>query len=194
MVDRVAELESIVAKHDLNQHPFYSDWRAGTLPVDKLRDYAGEYGRFVALIAQGWETLGEEGYANEERVHEGLWKDFQAAIGSEKRSNRSKTELLLHAANTLFAPEAEAVGALYAFEAQQPITSRTKLEGLEEHYNLDAAGTEYFRVHADDVHEVKTLEHRIGVLSDEEFARAKTACSILCAAMWGALDGVYYSA
>jgi hypothetical protein len=30
-------------------------------------------------------------------------------------------------------------------------------------------------------------------MSDAEFARAKTACAVVCAAMFGALDGIYYA-
>jgi hypothetical protein len=37
------------------------------------------------------------------------------------------------------------------------------------------------------------LAERIERLSDDDFARAKTACAIFSAAAWGALDGVYYT-
>ena len=33
---------------------------------------------------------------------------------------------------------------LYAFEAQQPNTSQSKLDGLKEHYNVGEKGEEYF--------------------------------------------------
>jgi hypothetical protein len=51
------QLDAIVAKWDLNTHPFYESWRAGTLPVDTLRYYAEEYGQLVRLMPSGWSTL-----------------------------------------------------------------------------------------------------------------------------------------
>lgn len=191
-MNRIQELDTIIAQYDLNTHPFYVDWRMGTLPKEKLVDYAGEYGRFVGTIAEGWETLGEKHYADEERYHETLWGDFQRELGFTKASDRPQTRTLETAALNLFGEKTEAAGALYAFEAQQPITSRTKLDGLLEHYSMSDKGREYFRVHADDLAEAELLRARIQAMSDEEFARTKTACALLCAAMWNALDGVYY--
>lgn len=190
---RTQELDQIIAQFDLNKHPFYQDWRMGTLPTEKLVDYAGEYGQFVGTIAKGWETIGEDHYAEEERFHEKLWDDFKAEIGFKTATGRPQTDTLVTAANNLFAQKAEAAGALYAFEAQQPNTSRSKLDGLLEHYEMSEKGREYFKVHADDVAEAELLRVRIAAMSDEEFARTKTACALLCASMWNALDGVYYN-
>lgn len=191
-MDRIQQLDALVAQFDLNTHPFYQAWRMGELPTEKLIDYAGEYGRFVATIAEGWEALGETHYAHEERDHEVLWDDFKAAIGSEKLSNRPETEVLVTAARELFRERATAAGALFAFEAQQPNTSQSKLAGLNEHYTVSDKGKEYFRVHAGDFAEVEDLKKTIAAMSDEEFARTRAACAVVCAAMWTALDGVYY--
>lgn len=192
-MDRIAELSAIIERYDLNSHPFYTDWRAGTLPVEKLRTYASEYGDFVGTIDQGWETLCMGHYADEEREHELMWGDFQAELGAKSNGDKAETAILVTAAEKLFADRATAVGALYSFEAQQPNTSRTKLEGLNEHYSFSDQGKEYFRVHADDFNEVEDLKKVVAAMTDEEFARTKTACGIVCAAMWGALDGVYYT-
>lgn len=190
---RVRELDAIVDQFDLNRHPFYQDWRMGTLPVEKLRDYAGEYARFVGTIADGWETLGQTHYAQEERDHERLWAGFQLAIGAERLSKRPQTDTLVTAAKNAFAQPATAVGALYAFEAQQPHTSQVKLEGLEEHYQVSEAGREYFKVHANDVAERDLLRAKAVEMTDSEFAQTKIACALIGSAMWSALDGVYYS-
>lgn len=190
---RVQELDAVVDQYDLNRHPFYQDWRMGTLPVEKLRDYAGEYGKFVATIAEGWETLGQEHYAEEEREHERLWAGFRLSIGSDRLSNRPSTETLVHAAKNAFSHPSTALGALYAFEAQQPHTSQVKLEGLQEHYSVDEKGQEYFQVHANDVAERDLLRQMAGKMTDAEFAQTKAACAVLGAAMWSALDGVYYA-
>lgn len=193
-MNRVQELQEVIARHELNTHPFYQEWRAGTLPKEKLTDYSGEYGRFVALIAKGWDTIGEGAYADEEREHELFWNDFKDELGCGFLSNNPQTEVLVASASNLFATKAEAVGALYAFEAQQPNTSRSKLDGLNEHYAMSDKAKHYFVVHADDVHEVQDLEEKyIANMTDAEFSRCKTACSIVSAAMWSALDGVYYA-
>lgn len=189
---RVEELEQIVARYDLNRHPFYMEWRAGSLPKYKLVDYSGEYGLFVSTIASGWDTIGEPVYANEEREHEVYWDDFRGALGFDKLSLRGETDTLVTAARNMFANKAEAVGALYAFEIQQPVTSQSKLDGLNEHYDLTEEGKRYFVVHAGDFGEADDLKRHIASLTDEEFERTKTACGILSAAMWGALDGIYY--
>ena len=191
-MNRIQELDAIVQSFDLNQHPFYEDWAMGTLPTEKLQEYAAEYGRFVGTIAKGWQTIGVEKYAEEERVHEGLWADFSEAIGSIKL-DAPQTETLVTSANNLFGVPAQAVGALYAFEAQQPITSQSKLDGLNKHYNISEKGKEYFVVHANDFDEVELLKKCVAEMSDEEFMQTKAACAIVCAAMWGALDGIYYS-
>lgn len=193
MTDRIAQLDAIVAQFDLNTHPFYQDWRMGTLPVEKLRDYAAEYAKFVDTIDEGWDTVGMPHYAEEEREHEVLWANFRREIGSGDDVNLSSTETLVTAARNLMRTSPEAYGALYAFEAQQPNTSKSKLDGLVEHYNATEAAKEYFEVHALDFNEVEDLRKAVANLSDEEFARVKNACAVVCSAMWGALDGIYYS-
>jgi pyrroloquinoline-quinone synthase len=89
----------------------------------------------------------------------------------------------------------EALGALYSFEVQQPATAQSKLAGLREHYagTVDESAQEYFREHAVETDEPAMLAARIEQLSDDEFARVKTACATFSAAAWGALDGVYHA-
>jgi pyrroloquinoline-quinone synthase len=192
-MDRISQLDAIVAQFDLNRHPFYQDWAMGTLPVEKLRLYAAEYARFVDTIDEGWDTVGQSHYAEEERVHEALWADFRREIGGASESALAGTDTLATAARNLYAERATAYGALYAFEAQQPNTSRSKLDGLNAHYAVSDKAKEYFRVHADDFAEAECLREAIRGLSDAEFEQTKTACAIVCAAMWGALDAIYYA-
>jgi pyrroloquinoline-quinone synthase len=192
-MNRVEELNAIVRTYDLNTHPFYQAWRMGQLPVEKLRDYAAEYGRFINTIDEGWDTIGMPAYAEEERVHEKLWAQFQLEIGCAKGSDRPQTRTLETAAREMFSLAPEAVGALYAFEAQQPLTSQSKLDGLNEHYSVSDAAKEYFVVHASDYNEVEDLKEYVAKMSDDDFARAKSACAVVCSAMWSALDGVYYN-
>lgn len=193
MTDRVSQLDAIVDTYDLNKHPFYQAWRMGTLPEEKLKDYAAEYGKFIATIDQGWETLGFGHYAQEEREHVVLWGQFKEELGNPTSSGKPQTAVLAHSASTMFSTKAEALGALYSFEAQQPNTSQSKLDGLNEHYNFSEKGKEYFVVHASDFNEVEDLRKTVQTFTDEEFERAKSACTVVCSAMWAALDGIYYA-
>jgi len=195
-MSRVAELREIVAKYDLNKHPFYTEWRHGTLPMAKLDKYAEDYGRFVNLIADGWEQLGREDYAQEEREHHELWGEFSNAVALKTDNGKSKaalpeTNALIDAVRTAFSAPASAVGGLYAFEVQQPETAQVKLDGLREHYTIDAGGEKYFEEHAGKWHEVETLDALIEAMTDADFTKAKSACETVAAGMWSALDGIY---
>ena len=190
-MDRIAALQEIVSRHDLNNHPFYQEWIAGTLPMPKLQSYAADYGHFIGTIATGWETMGHNELADEEREHEVLWQDFRSAIGAGTDKNNVETQVLVEMAQQHFAIPGACVGALYAFEAQQPHTSASKLKGLNEHYCVNETGKKYFEVHADDIREVEILNEAALSLSDQDFESAATSCEIICKAMWLALDGVY---
>ena len=189
---RIQELRDLVAVYDLNRHAFYEAWRMGTLPVERLASYAAGFDPFVAEVAAGWETAGRPDYAAEERQHHELWRTFSAALGAGTDGHSTQTRNLATVAANLFETEPEAIGALYAFEVQQPVTSRSKLDGLKEHYKLDGAAREYFRVHADDWTEARHLEDLIREMPEPEFQRARGACGMMAAALWGGLDGVYY--
>jgi len=195
MSSRIDELDAIVRQFDLNEHPFYQDWRAGTLPVDRLREYAAEWAPFIAVIDRGWERIGEPAYAAEEREHDELWVRFRAALGARGTARRPQSATLLAVGEHAFASVPEALGALYSFEVQQPATAQSKLAGLREHYAgaVDASAQQYFVEHAVETDEPAMLAARIEGLSEGEFARAKTACAIFSAAAWGALDGVYFT-
>ena len=195
MSRRTDELDAIVRQYDLNAHPFYADWRAGTLPIERLADYADEWAPFIGAVEAGWERIGFPAYAAEEREHEALWARFRAALGASGEMRRPQSKTLLAVGEHAFASVPEALGALYSFEVQQPATASSKLAGLREHYagSVDPEGQRYFVEHAVETDEPGMLAGLIDSLSDGEFARARTACAIFSAAAWGALDGVYYS-
>lgn len=193
---RIARLDALVRQFWLNDHPFYVEWRAGRLPLPRLADYAAEWAPFIASLEDGWARIGEPDYAAEELEHDQLWSHFLAALGASRprEPRRPQNRTLLAAATGAFASVPEALGALYSFEVQQPATAQSKLSGLREHYSriVDDEAQEYFRVHATETDEPAMLAARIEALSDDEFARAHTACAIIGAAAWGALDGVFY--
>jgi pyrroloquinoline-quinone synthase len=191
-MDRLQALRDVLALFDLNRHPFYEDWRCGRLPVDRLAAYAAAFEPFVANVPQGWEAAGRPDYAADERTHHAMWQRFARALDAPQGWQTPQTRTLTRVANDLFQSAPEAWGALYAFEAQQPATSRVKLDGLRAHYHLDDDAQEYFRVHADDWAEARHLQQRLGEVEDAAFARARSACALLGAALWSGLDGVYY--
>ena len=195
MSTRIAELDAIVRQFDLNEHPFYAEWRAGTLPVERLGDYADEWAPFIGVVDAGWERIGFPGYAAEEREHDALWQDFRASLSATGAMERPQSKTLLAVGEQAFASVPEALGALYSFEVQQPKTATSKLDGLREHYagTVDEAGQRYWVEHAVETDEPAMLASMIEKLTDGEFARAKTACAVFSAAAWGALDGVYYT-
>lgn len=194
--DRVARLDARVALFDLNTHPFYVAWSNGTLPAEKLRRYANDYAGFIGRIADGWTAAGEENYAEEERGHAIMWDHFVSDIGRTGAPVLPESAALIGQAKEAFGDAAEAIGALYAFESQQPRTAQAKLAGLQTHYRglVGEKGTEYFRVHANDTAEARLLAEKIGQLKPGEYIRARAACAATAASMWRALDGFWQSA
>src|SRR5918994_4589272 len=193
MSRRTDELDAIVSQFDLNEHPFYADWGAGTLPIERLAYYEDEWAPFIGAVEAGWERIGFPAYAAEEREHDALWARFRASLDATGEMRRPQSKTLLAVGEHAFASVPESLGALYSFEVQQPATASSKLAGLREHYagTVDAAGQQYFVEHAVETDEPAMLAVKIDRLTDAEFARAKTACAVFSAAAWGALDGVY---
>jgi pyrroloquinoline-quinone synthase len=185
-------LDLIVARHDIGHHPFYRAWREGTLPAASLAAYAADYAPFIESIELGWRTLGEHDHAAGERVHAGLWARFREALGASVGAPCKEAASLADTARDAFADRAGAIGALYAFEAQQPATAKSKLEGLRAHYaaQVPEEAAEYFRLHADEYGEREILRAMAARLTPAENARAADACERTCAAMWNALTGV----
>ena len=194
-MSRIAELDAVVRQFDLNQHPFYREWRAGTLPIERLAEYADEWAPFIGVIDAGWERIGYPDYAAEEREHDALWQDFRGALGATAEMRRPQSRTLLAVGQQAFAAVPESLGALYSFEVQQPATASSKLDGLREHYAgaVGEGGQRYWVEHAVETDEPAMLAALIEELSDGDFARARTACAIFSAAAWGALDWVYYT-
>ena len=187
-----ARLEAIVAEHDLLKHPFYQAWNAGTLPVEALATYAAEWGNFVAQVPQGWAAHGELTIAAEEVTHVALWDDFAASLNTKVAlPTINEVKALTQTCDKNFSEATTSVGALYAFEAQQPKTSTSKLQGLKEHYSLGEKGEEYFRIHCDDIHEMEILAQTAEKMSLEDQAKTIVACEETAKALWNALTGIH---
>ena len=191
-MDIKTALDATIVPHRILEHPFYQAWNAGTLPVPALASYATEYGAFIDKVAEGWEACDWPEHAEEERYHSELWEQFANALGTAiGQPEVPQVKSLLEVCDRLFADADTAWGALYAFEAQQPETAATKLEGLNEHYDMPDEAKTYFEVHADDLYEAEAIVKHLEQASDEAIGKAVSACGEMATALWDALTGVY---
>lgn len=184
-------LDQSIARWNLLDSAFYQAWSAGTLPLDALRVYAREYGAFIQRVGGGWAAHGDDATAQVEREHVELWRAFANALSTDiGEAETPAVKALVETADKLFADRAASLGALYAFEAQQPRTSTSKLEGLREHYALPRSAEVYFDVHKDDWAEPAALRERMEALTSEERETAAAACEEMSKALRQALDGL----
>ncbi|HEX5155311.1 MAG TPA: hypothetical protein VFW07_27910 [Parafilimonas sp.] len=178
-------------KYNLLNHPFYLAWNEGRLTQQQLALYAAEYGAFIKLISKGWQQIREQEIANEETEHFHLWQNFAISIGAGSiNANLPSSKQLVSLTEESYKTYAGALGALYAFEAQQPATASSKLEGIRKHYAHWNADETYFKVHKNDLYEPALLEDKINMLSDNDKAIATSACAASCKALWDALSGI----
>jgi pyrroloquinoline-quinone synthase len=186
--------DAAVSRRSLLQHPFYVAWSDGTLPVPALRDYARDYGAFIRTVGQGWEAAGERHIASVEEGHAAVWENtFAAGLDTAVDAPQvPEVAALVRTANELFAGKVTALGALYAFESQQPFTAQSKLAGLQEHYaQLPECCGEYFHLHEDDFEEPQLLAGKMNALASDEQALAVAACERMSQSLHDALTGLY---
>jgi pyrroloquinoline-quinone synthase len=186
------ELDQKIDEYHLLDHPFYQAWSAGELPVDALKVYAEEYGAFIDLMPYGWQTLDDADTAEEEKEHIELWGEFAAGLGTSVGAAQiAEAKELVNTGQKLFARPETALGALYAFEAQQPETAASKLAGLREFYQLPESVEPYFVEHSHNQHEAEKLLDRLNKLSASQQKEAIEACGEMSKAMWDALSGIH---
>src|SRR5262249_34089280 len=176
-IQLLEKIDAAIAEKNLLKHPFYQDWQAGKLSRESLQLYAAQYYRHVEAFPQHlkvlaaradetlkpvvMENLAEE--LNPARPHAKLWRDFAGELGvSEDIVTASPslpgTQHVVAKFREICADRnvAEAVAALYAYEAQVPEIASTKIEGLKRFYGItEPKGLAYF-----EVHEEADKEHR----------------------------------
>lgn len=178
-------------EYNLLDHPFYKAWNEGILAKEQLAVYGRQYGRFVELIAHGWQKIGEASIAEEEELHYLLWQNFYESLQASTADKEIKEVTdLVNSVKQSYQSYGGAIGALYAFEAQQPETSLSKLQGLEKCYASWKVDKTYFEVHAGDLEEPALLEQKYHVLSADEKLQAQEACEQTCIQLWNALTGI----
>lgn len=197
--DRIEEARS---RCDVLEHPFYQRWTAGELSSEELADYSGQYRHAVEAIATLSEHVAADlpertdlvSHAEEERMHIALWDGFAEAVGGDTTAAANEETAGCVEAWTARDGVLAGLGRLYAIESGQPQISKTKLEGLSEHYGVDSpSGQRYFTVHRgrDVEHAAEgraLLEELIETPEDEDAVVA--AAEQAFAANWRLLDGV----
>jgi pyrroloquinoline-quinone synthase len=168
----LAEIERHIARRHLLQHPFYTAWSKGELPLDTLREYAGQYyhfesnfpryvaGAYARLLRSRDRRVLLENLTDEEGrspTHPELWVDFARGIGARWPAGRPPSatpptrQLLSTYERLTLGPAgspAAALGALYAYERQFPEVAAEKSRGLRANYGVRSrAAHEFFRVH-----------------------------------------------
>ncbi len=208
------KIDAAIAEKNLLKHPFYQDWQAGKLSRESLQLYAAQYYRHVEAFPQHLrvlaaradeslkpvvlENLAEE--ENPERPHPNLWRDFAGALGvSEDVVTTSPslpgTQHVVQKFREICTQRsvAEAVAALYAYEAQVPEIATTKIDGLKEFYGItEPKGLAYFEVHeeADKAHRAAWREWLEANANGNEAEILKSTNEALDA-LWGALSAVH---
>ena len=209
----VGQLDALVAKWHLLQHPFYRAWTAGTLTREALELYAEQYYQHVKTFPQHLRTLagragGElrevvlENLAEEEnpaRPHPKLWREFAGALGvTDARMDGAAPLAGVRALTETYKricsegrPSA-AVAALYVYEAQVPEIATQKIDGLRRFYGVtEPRGLAYFAVHEGaDVRHRQAWREWLAAQPVEETEAALEAGEEALRALWGALDAV----
>ena len=212
----IATLNAMVAERSLLKHPFYQEWSAGQLSLERLRNYAAQYYRHVEAFPRYLSALHSrcadletrqallDNLIDEERGaenHPELWLRFAEGLGAPRESvlasAPSPSTRNLVDTFTQLVREAElpsGLAALYVYEAQIPPVAETKIEGLRQFYGIsDDRSLSFFKVHqAADVYHAETTARLLerhaatGVAARFAVEGADAALS----ALWSMLDGV----
>ena len=102
-----AEIDALVEKKHILKHPFYTAWTEGTLTMEALRGYAGQYYRhvlsfptYISAVHSETPDLGTRQYLLEnlideergEENHPELWLRFAEGIGCRREDVRLAAE------------------------------------------------------------------------------------------------------
>lgn len=215
MTGSVAPIDQLLRDRHLLKHPFYRAWSRGELPLETLRDYAGQYYQFESnfprYVAATYSQLRDpverrvllDNLIDEEGrdpTHPELWLDFAEGLGLSRRAARSArlspgTRGLLATYERLVAAgPASALAALYSYESIFPEIAAEKSRGLRAMYGIrDPKAHKFFRVHmgADVEHsraERRVLEAEIG-RSPPSGAVGMRSAKEAIGAWWSFLDG-----
>ena len=157
-MDIITRIERAIEERHLLTHPFYTKWVDGTLPIEAIRRYAGQYyafessfPRFLSAIHSRCQdpsarqmlldNLWDEEHGPDNHVE--LWLRFAEGVGVRREEVRTAarndaTEALVTTyRRATQGPVAAGVAALHAYERQVPAVAEAKIAGLRRHYGID---------------------------------------------------------
>ncbi|GEM_PF-112953 len=212
----IATLDAMVQERSLLKHPFYQSWSAGSLSLERLRNYAAQYYRHVEAFPRYLSALHSrcedlqsrqallENLIDEERGaenHPELWLRFAEGLGASRaevlastpsQSTRALVQTFEHLARETCL--SAGLGALYVYEAQIPPVATTKIEGLRQFYGLgDERSLRFFTLHQEtDVFHAQTTARLLERHADstERAASALEGADLALNALWTMLDGM----
>jgi pyrroloquinoline-quinone synthase len=160
-MDIIQRIDSEIEKRSLLKHPFYQMWSEGKLTIDHLKGYSKEYFQLVKAVPGMVENIALfssnpdiASNSKEETDHVAPWVRFASALGvapeelagykGDQKANAA-VEMIQKLSLSSFE---EAVAAMYAYEAELPRISRSKIDGLKTFYQLNSRDAlEYFEIH-----------------------------------------------
>jgi len=206
----------MIDRRHLLKHPFYQAWSHGEVPMDTLRQYAGQYYHFESNFPRyvagvyAKETdpakrrillenlIDEEGRSP---THPEMWRNFATALGApdpglepHRMSPGTRALCNTYDAVTVRGGLPGGLGALYAYESIFPEVAHEKARGLSDHYGIRSAkALEFFRVHeeADKAHSAAERQ-LLSASLDHSPAAARSAmfgARRAIGAWWNFLDG-----
>jgi pyrroloquinoline-quinone synthase len=206
----VERIDAEIEKYSLLKHPFYRMWSEGRLTIDHLQGYSKEYFQLVKTVprlVENISSLAPASYAEsaaisdnlkEESEHIELWARFASAIGvqaselanyvGDDAANSAVSDLI----DTSRSSFEEGVAAMYAYEAELPRISATKIEGLKNFYSIDSAdATNYFEIHKEaDIRHAQVWRSILLSVPAEKQGRAFAAAVMSLKAQNRLLDSV----
>lgn len=159
-------IETRLQPRHLLQHPYYQRWEMGNLSREELAHYSLAYEPFVASFPRYvsavhskaervqdrkllLENLLEEEGVGQPDDHPGLWRRFQQAMGAAEQYGPASCQLDELFGRLCEKSFASGVGALLAYEYQNPEVCQTKVKSLIEKYGLSSPDALlFFKVHA----------------------------------------------
>jgi len=190
-VSLIERIDAARQRWNVLEHPFYKRWSCGELSRDELAWYAGEYRHAVVALADTAAKAGNEEHAREEAAHIDLWDEFAAAFHADTTRDPSAETTVCVTAWTAPESRREALAVQYAIEAGQPAVSKTKLDGLAEHYGVarDEPGASYFALHTELDHE-HAAHSRAELTDGPDDDRLVEVAEAALRGNWTLLDGV----
>jgi pyrroloquinoline-quinone synthase len=187
----IERIDAVRERWNVLEHPFYTRWSCGELSRDALAWYAGEYRHAVVALAETATKTGHAEHAREEAEHVDLWDGFAAAFGADTSRAPSPETAECVTAWTAPGNRREALAVLYAIEAGQPAVSKTKLDGLAEHYGVSPGepGAAYFALHTELDHE-HAAESRRELTDGPDDDHLVEVAEAALRGNWTLLDGV----